>query len=153
MIHPLFKYTLPLGIIVIFLASCQEDKIESKSQTNTPTPIVAEKIKPSNSQEQPNHSQTQALLTQVETKYVCMVNNELFKKVQIPVEFEGRTYYGCCQGCVGTPKTKIEARTAKDPLTHEVVDKSKAVIGALPDGKVLYFANAKNFEEFQKQHL
>lgn len=31
---------------------------------------------------------------------VCMVNNTVFDKPQIPVQVEGKTYYGCCGGCV-----------------------------------------------------
>ena len=34
-------------------------------------------------------------LVQVEAKYVCMINNQVFDKEQIAIEVENRTYYGC----------------------------------------------------------
>jgi len=35
----------------------------------------------------------------VEAKKVCMVNNHVFDKDQIPISVAGKTYYGCCQMC------------------------------------------------------
>jgi hypothetical protein len=37
-----------------------------------------------------------SLLKKVESQYVCMINNKLFDKVQIPTSVNGKTYYGCC---------------------------------------------------------
>lgn len=87
-------------------------------------------------------------LQKVEAKKVCMVNDQLFGKDQIPVEVQGRTYYGCCEMCKERLAKDEAARTSVDPLSGKKVDKAAAVIGARPDGSVLYFENDKSFAEY-----
>lgn len=88
-------------------------------------------------------------LTKAEPKYVCMVNDTLlFPKDQIPVEVGGKTYFGCCEMCKGRLATDEAVRHAKDPVSGKTVDKATAVIGAKPDGKVLYFESEKTFKAF-----
>lgn len=91
----------------------------------------------------------QAQLRKMETSYVCMVNNEVMAKPQIPVKVGNQTYYGCCETCAGTLKKDRKARFAVDPVTGKEVDKAKAVIGAKPNGEVLYFESEKTFQSFQ----
>ncbi len=91
------------------------------------------------------------VLKVVEAKKVCMVNNQLFEKDQIPIAVEGKTYYGCCEMCKERLAKDAAARTAVDPVTGKKVDKAKAVIAALPDGKVLYFESEKTLAEYQKK--
>jgi YHS domain-containing protein len=90
-------------------------------------------------------------LKRVEAKKVCMVNDQLFEKDQIPVAFEGKTYYGCCEMCKERLAKDAAARTAVDPVTGKKVDKATAVIAAPPQGKVLYFESEKTLAEYQKQ--
>src|SRR3990170_6550898 len=71
--------------------------------------------------------------------HVCMVNNMDMGKPQIPVKVGDQTYYGCCKMCEGILKKDRSARFAKDPVSGKEVDKAKAVIGAKPNGEVLYF--------------
>ena len=87
-------------------------------------------------------------LKQVESKYVCMVTNQLYDKEQIPVSVDGKTYYGCCQMCEAKLKEDPSSRMATDPVSGKEVDKSTAVIGASPDGKVYYFENAEDLKAF-----
>ena len=87
-------------------------------------------------------------LTQVESKYVCMVTNELNAKEQIPVVVDGKTYYGCCHMCEAKLKEDPASRMATDPVSGLQVDKSTAVIGAAPDGKVYYFQSAEDLKAF-----
>lgn len=87
-------------------------------------------------------------LKRVETKKVCMVNNQVFEKDQIPVTFEGKTYYGCCEMCKERLAKDAGARTAVDPVTGKPVDKATAVIAAMPDGKVLYFESQETYEKY-----
>jgi len=87
-------------------------------------------------------------LKQVESKYVCMVTNQLYDKEQIPVAVDGKTYYGCCQMCEAKLKEDPSSRMATDPVSGKEVDKSTAVIGASPDGKVYYFENAEDLKAF-----
>lgn len=89
-------------------------------------------------------------LKRVEAKLVCMVNNQYFGKDQIPVEVEGKTYYGCCEMCKERLAKDAAARTGTDPVTGKPVDKATAVIGVQEDGKVLYFENEQNFEKYAK---
>lgn len=88
-------------------------------------------------------------LKHVESKYVCMMNNSLFDKVQIPVEVDGKTYYGCCAGCKAKLQTDSSIRIAKDPISGAEVDKASAVIGVDGSGKVFYFENVENLKKFE----
>jgi YHS domain-containing protein len=92
-----------------------------------------------------------SILTRVEPIKVCMVNDQVFEKDQIPVVVDSKTYYGCCQMCKKTLAEKEEFREAKDPVSNNVVDKAKAVIGATKDGKTYYFESEKTFEEYNKR--
>lgn len=88
-------------------------------------------------------------ITRVDAKRVCMVNDSVFPKDQIPVQVEGKTYFGCCEMCKGRLASDASARTAQDPVSGKPVDKATAVIGATPDGKVLYFESDETFAKYQ----
>jgi YHS domain-containing protein len=90
-------------------------------------------------------------LQRVATANVCMMNNTVFPKAQIPVAVDGKTYFGCCEMCKGRLAQDPTVRQAVDPVSGKSVDKATAVIGALPDGKVLYFESEKTFAAYQKQ--
>ena len=90
-------------------------------------------------------------LERVKAPRVCMVNNTLFPKDQIPVAVDGKTYFGCCEMCKGRLATDPTLRQGVDPVSGKPVDKAKAVIGARPDGKVLYFESEKTFAAYKKQ--
>lgn len=90
-------------------------------------------------------------IRRVDARHVCMVNDTAFDKDQIPVEVEGRTYFGCCEMCKGRLAQDAAARSAVDPVSGRPVDKAKAVIGATPDGKVLYFESEKNLAAYAKR--
>ncbi|MGN6105631.1 MAG: hypothetical protein ACTHU0_11040 [Kofleriaceae bacterium] len=80
---------------------------------------------------------------------VCMVNDQFMGRPQIPVEVEGRTYYGCCAMCKDKLHQQPAARTASDPVTGEPVDKARAVIVQDATGKVLYFASEDTLRRFR----
>ena len=88
-------------------------------------------------------------LQRVETQKVCMINNQVFDKDQIPVEVEGRTYYGCCDMCKERLTKDPASRQAVDPVSGRTVDKSEAVIGMLPDGRVLYFESEETLGQYE----
>jgi YHS domain-containing protein len=92
--------------------------------------------------------QPKGKLTRVEAKKVCMVNEQNMAKDQIPVEVEGRTYYGCCEMCKKALADNADKRTAVDPVSGKKVDKAKAVIGAQEDGRVFYFENEENLAKW-----
>lgn len=87
------------------------------------------------------------LLTKVEPKTVCMVNEMAMGKDQIPVEVDGKTYYGCCEMCKNTLAKDAGKRVAVDPVSGKEVDKAKAVIGAQEDGRVFYFESEDNLKK------
>lgn len=80
---------------------------------------------------------------------VCMVNDQFMGRVQIPVEVEGRTYYGCCAMCKDKLTQQPAMRTARDPVTGEMVDKAKAVIVQDASGKVMYFASEDSLRRYR----
>lgn len=93
----------------------------------------------------------QGPLTRVEPKKVCMINEHHMEKDQIPVEVEGKTYFGCCAMCKKALAEKPETRVATDPVSGKQVDKAVAVIGAQADGKVFYFENEKNLAKYNEK--
>lgn len=90
-------------------------------------------------------------LKPIEHKYVCMVNDTVMDKPQIPATYEKKTYYGCCMGCVSGLQTDETLRTAKDPVTGNKVDKASAFIGSGPKGEALYFESQETFNTYFKQ--
>jgi len=84
----------------------------------------------------------------VDPGIVCMVTDKVMGKPQIPVEVNGKTYYGCCKNCVGKLKGNPSIRAAKDPVSGVVIDKSMAFIMEGPDGDALYFESALTAGKF-----
>lgn len=84
----------------------------------------------------------------VPNQKVCMVTNMVFPRDQIPVKQAGKTYYGCCENCKKTLAEDPSARTAFDPISKKMVDKASAIIGARPDGSVVYFENKSTFKQY-----
>jgi YHS domain-containing protein len=93
-------------------------------------------------------AETEPALRKVDNRLVCMVNDMDMRSEQIPVPVDGKTYYGCCRECKERLAKDAASRTAIDPVSGAQVDKANAVIGAKPDGTVLYFANDENFAAY-----
>jgi YHS domain-containing protein len=95
-------------------------------------------------------SSQSAQLTLVERpSEVCMVNNQFMGREQIPVEVEGKTYFGCCEMCKGRLARDASARVAKDPVSGNSVDKATAVIAKRANGEVVYFESAATFDRYR----
>jgi len=92
---------------------------------------------------------TSKSLTKADPQYISMINNELFNKKQIPVNVNGKIYYGCCEMCEETLRNKPESRIAIDPVSGNEVDKATAIIGSDAEGKAYYFENENNFNKYQ----
>jgi YHS domain-containing protein len=128
---------LVLGMIAV-LAACGREEPRPDTTTEAAKTHVHQAAAE-------NAPRTASGVTEVASRdVVCMVTNRVFHAPQIPVEVGGRTYYGCCEGCKATLANDASARRAIDPVSGRSVDKAEAVIGALPDGSVLYFENAAN---------
>lgn len=91
-------------------------------------------------------------LKKVEPKTVCMVNEQAMGKDQIPVEVDGKTYYGCCEMCKKALADNADKRVAVDPVTGNKVDKAKAVIAAQEDGRVWYFESDETLAKHNAQY-
>jgi len=122
-----------LGAVSISCNSTKKEKIENKTEV---TKTVVTKAKDA----------------KLKSSLVCFVNNKYMGIDQIPVDFEGKTYYGCCEDCVGKLKNIRETRYAKDPLTGAEVDKALAYIVIAPQGNndVLYFESEENYKKYTK---
>ncbi len=94
---------------------------------------------------------TEGELTPVVMNEVCMVTDKVFGKPQIPVEFEGKTYYGCCQGCVAKLKNNGELRSAIDPVNGNTIDKASATVIEGEGGAALYFESMETARKFFKR--
>ena len=81
---------------------------------------------------------------------VCMVNNQFMGRPQIPIEVDGRTYYGCCEMCKGRLGSDPSSRVSTDPVSGNTVDKATAVIGRAGDGRTLYFENDQTFAAYAR---
>jgi len=79
---------------------------------------------------------------------ICMLSNRyLGEKQYVPVEVEGKTYFGCCAGCAGKLGQTARARVAVDPVNGKPVDKAHAVLARDEHGKVLYFESEATFAQ------
>jgi YHS domain-containing protein len=92
--------------------------------------------------------QAESALKPVDSNHVCMITDQEFAREQIPVQVEGKTYYGCCEMCKAKLNNNPESRVATDPVSGNEVDKAEAVIGAAPDGKVFYFESEENLVQY-----
>lgn len=125
-----------IGFCAFGLLACNQGAAPPPSQQRSaPAPVAAE--------------QQVGLKRVTDASQVCMVNDQFMGKPQIPVQVEGRTYYGCCPMCKDKLEQQQTIRTATDPVTGEQVDKASAVIGQDPAGKVLYFASEANFKRYK----
>jgi YHS domain-containing protein len=94
-------------------------------------------------------------ITKLPNSQVCMVNNRFMNSEQIAVPVEGKTYYGCCEGCVKTLKEVPTSHFATDALSGEQVDKAIAFIIGKPGTKeeVFYFTSEANAREYFDKYL
>jgi len=110
--------------------------------------LFALQVRSEDSENKTSVNQQDTALIQVDSKYVCMINDQHFNKEQIPVIVDGKTYYGCCKMCEAKLKTDAKSRIAVDPVSGKIVDKALSVIGVTSDGRVFYFENERNLQKF-----
>lgn len=137
------KLVLVLSIMIISLISTgcanksdQEKKVNSKVKENV--------------QVKKNIVST-GKTARLKSSYVCYVNDRFMGSEQIPVAVNGKTYYGCCGGCVEKLQKNLgNVRFAKDPLTGAKVDKATAYIVIKPNANaaVLYFESEANYKKY-----
>ena len=84
-----------------------------------------------------------------DTAKVCMMNDRYMGTAQIPVDVDGKRYYGCCAMCKERLARDPRARTAVDPVSGKEVDKATALVAKRADGSVLYFENEANLKKYR----
>ena len=88
-----------------------------------------------------------------DVRYLCMVEDKVFADQTLLVRIEGATYYACRSDSAQMARN-ASYRTAVDPLTGRMVDKSKAVLRQdREDNKVYYFENYENAKTFMHIRL
>lgn len=135
-------FILSLVLIGIIISSCDSNPKQKEVSATSVNKIESSEVTLSKAAE----------VAKIESSKVCYVNNKFMGIDQIPVEFENKTYYGCCEGCVLKLKTMRETRYAKDPFTGNEVDKATAFIVLSPRGNndVLYFESEQSYKDFIK---
>jgi YHS domain-containing protein len=111
--------------------------------------LISTQARAEGSEKKTSVNRDDSALVRVDSKYVCMVNDQYSNKEQIPVIVDGRTYYGCCEMCKNKLKTDVKSRVAVDPVSGKEVDKAVAVVGVTSDGRVYYFDNEMNLQKFK----
>ena len=89
-----------------------------------------------------------AITRVTDTGKVCMMNDRYMGTAQIPVEVDGKRYYGCCAMCKERLAKDRRARVALDPVSGKEVDKATALIAKRADGSVLYFENEASLKKY-----
>lgn len=130
-----------LVLAVLLMAGAAQAEEPVLNQTPIPPAATVENTAPV----------AQTTLRQVESQYVCMVNNTVFDKSQIAVSVGDKTYYGCCEMCKARLAQDAQARQATDPVSGKTVDKASAIIGADANGSVYYFETQENLNTFNQK--
>src|SRR5688572_17328234 len=113
--------TLFALFIATFMFACSgSSDAENKISSTALAPVAVQANDQNNLSKQP--------VAELSKDQVCMVNNAYMGKKQIPVAYDNKTYYGCCQMCVEKIKTNKAVRYATDPYTGKEVDKASAFI-------------------------
>ncbi|MGZ0014678.1 hypothetical protein [Yeosuana sp. AK3] len=139
---------LSISILVLLVASlifisCSAEK-KQKAETET---LTVSKTKPI----QMNSAvASQVTYEIVPNEKVCMVNDRFMGVKQIPIDVDGTTYFGCCEGCVEKLQKNIDdVRFGSNPLNDKKVDKASAVIVQDKDsGSVFYFASKEDAQTY-----
>lgn len=80
-----------------------------------------------------------------------MVNDQFMGRPQIPVEVDGKTYFGCCPMCKDRLANDPSFRVATDPVSGNSVDKATAVLAKRPDGEIVYFESRATFDRYRRR--
>ena len=134
------------AFVLVACTSTPQSSPKSEVQP-APEPAAAEVTKQAEATNQPEVAQ--AGLTRIQDpSTVCMINDQHMGVAQIPVQVEGKTYYGCCQMCEAKLKTTPQARLGTDPVSQKPVDKATAVLAKDASGRVLYFESDANLQAY-----
>src|SRR4030095_2285758 len=81
-------------------------------------------------------------------EYVCMMQDMVLGKPGIPIQYEGKTYYGCCEMCKEKIKNEPQRYIkAIDPVSQKPVDRPSSFIYSV-DGSAYYSTSDANRKTF-----
>lgn len=132
-----------LALAITTLFACDKSNPSSSSSAATPTTSA-----PSTPTAPPAGQLPGGLTRVTDPSQVCMVNDQFMGKPQIPIEVEGRTYYGCCPMCKDRLANQPESRRGTDPVSGKPVDKASAIMVKDASGKILYFESEANLGKY-----
>ncbi len=134
---------LVLSIAFVGCKNAQEENKEEITLEEAPAAELEKEVLASNYQ----------LGDHIPNELVCMVNNAYMGAPQIPVPVDGKTYYGCCDMCVGKLNNDENARMGKDPLSGNMIDKSQAyIVLTSKDGAVAYFESEDSYKKYKNEN-
>ncbi|MBK6690545.1 MAG: hypothetical protein IPG45_39120 [Deltaproteobacteria bacterium] len=144
--------SISAAIVLIALALGCETKGANQSATTQPstTEMPAPAASAHEDNARPPSSAAASLTLVTDRSLVCMVNNQFMGRSQIPIEVDGRTYYGCCEMCKGRLGSDPSSRVSTDPVSGSTVDKATAVIGRSSDGRTFYFESDQTFAAYTR---
>lgn len=140
----------PIAAAIVLLGLVLGCETKGANQATTAHPSMDTPAQPASAPRgHERSSDTASSLTLVtDRSLMCMVNNQFMGRPQIPIEVDGRTYYGCCEMCKGRLGSDPSSRVSTDPVSGNTVDKATAVIGRAGDGRTLYFENNQTFAAY-----
>lgn len=145
--RPIAAGIMLLGLVLGCETKGAEPATSTQAATNTPAPPASAQ----QSHEPSSDTSASSLTLVTDRSLVCMVNNQFMGRPQIPIEVDGRTYYGCCEMCKGRLGSDPSSRVSTDPVSGNTVDKATAVIGRVGDGRTLYFENDQTFAAYARR--
>lgn len=144
--RPIAAAIMLLGLVLGCESKGADQATSAQAATNTPAPPASAQ----QGHERPSDTSASSLTLVTDRSLVCMVNNQFMGRPQIPIEVDGRTYYGCCEMCKGRLGSDPSSRVSTDPVSGSTVDKATAVIGRAGDGRTLYFENDQTFAAYAR---
>lgn len=135
-------------VLLVLVLGCETKEANQATTAHPAMDTPAPTAPASQGQERSSDTSASSLTLVTDRSLVCMVNNQFMGRPQIPIEVDGRTYYGCCEMCKGRLGSDPSSRVSTDPVSGNTVDKATAVIGRAGDGRTLYFENNQTFAAY-----
>ncbi len=145
-IRPIAAAVALLGLVL----GCETKDASQATSAYATTNTSAQPASAPQDHERSADTSASSLTLVTDRSLVCMVNNQFMERPQIPIEVEGRTYYGCCEMCKGRLGSDPSSRVSTDPVSGNTVDKASAVIGRTADGRTLYFESQGTFDRYAR---
>ena len=144
----------PIAAAIVLLGLVLGCETKEANQATTAHPSMDTPVQPASApqgHERLADTSASSLTLVTDPSLVCMVNNQFMGRPQIPIEVDGRTYYGCCEMCKGRLGSDPSSRVSTDPVSGNTVDKATAVIGRAADGRTLYFESDQTFTAYARR--